>query len=456
MSRPLAACLAFSLLGAGLGAGSVSAGTVYVPVPNPVSSTGASHVVQVWVSNTGTVQRPYATTLLEAETDGTKRSGKPPETPVAAGRTTLLTGLGAQGKVRLLEVDANAQMSVEARLINTPPNGPATISPVPVISSDNMLEAGKTAVLQGLVRNDTNGTITSLGVVNLGHQAGQCEIKLFRADGSQIGAAGTLAFSPLSLRYFEDAYGLLNALQVVDARIQVSCNQPFYAFGTVFTPANSQLVFVTPAASGASTLTVPGGGTTPPPASGGTVFSVAGTFHTATVANAKKTFSIPIASALSLRSLVIDMDFTPGPWNRSKSPANHAIVWLYRDKFRGNTIANVNAFSPTKSSLKAAQNINLGPGAATQDETGVPWEQGKRYHLRYTYDAALNNVTVVLSAGTATLKTMSFPGTAPNGVLTVQPNGLTVEFGHYAGQEGPEVASYGWSYSDLRIEMVPY
>ncbi len=452
MSRPLAACLAFSLLGAG----AASAGTVYVPVPNPVSSTGSSHVVQVWVTNTGTAQRPYATTLLEAESDGTKRSGKPPEAPVAAGRTTLLTGLGSQGKVRLLEVDANPQMSVEARMINTPPNGPATVSPVPVISSDNLLEAGKTAVLQGLVRNDANGTITSLGVVNLGHQAGQCEIKLFRGDGSQVGASTTLSFSPLSMRYFEDAYGLLNVLQVVDARIQVSCSQPFYVFGTVFTPANGQMIFLTPAASGESTLTVPGGGTTPPPTGSGTVFSVAGTFHTATVSNPKKQISIPLQSALSLKKLVLDMDFTVGPWNRAKNPGNHALVWLYRDKFRGNTIANVNAFSPSKSSLKAAQNINLGPGATTQDEAGVPWELGKRYHLRYTYDAALNNITVVLSSGTATLKTLSFPGTAPNGVLSVPANGLTVEFGHYANQEGPEVASYGWSYSDLRIEMVPY
>lgn len=453
MSRPLAACLAFSLLGAG----AASAGTVYIPVPNPLSSTGSSHVVQVWVTNTGTAQRPYATTVLEAETDGTKRSGKPPETPVSAGRTTLLTGLGAQGKVRLVEVDANPQMSVEARMINTPPNGPATVSPVPVISSANMLEAGKTAVLQGLVRNDANGTITSLGVVNLGHQGGQCEIKLFRGDGSQVGAATTLSFSPLSLRYFEDAYGLLNVLEVVDARIQVSCSQPFYIFGTVFTPSNGQMIFLTPAASGESTLTVPGGGgTTPPPTGSGTVFSVAGTFHTASVSNPKKTFEIPLQSALSLKKLILDMDFTVGPWNRAKNPGNHAIVWLYRDKFRGNTIANVNAFSPSKSSLKAAQNINLGPGATTQDEAGVPWEQGKRYHLRYTYDAALNTITVVLSSGTATLKTLSYPGTAPSGVLSVPARGLTVEFGHYANQEGPEVASYGWSYSDLRIEMIPY
>lgn len=452
MSRPLAACLAFSLLGAG----AASAGTVYVPVPDPINSTGSSHVVQVWITNTGTAQRPYSTTLLEAETDGTKRSGKPPETPMAAGRTTLLTGLGAQGKVRLLEVDANPQMSVEARMISTPSNGVQTISPVPVISSDNMLAAGKTAILQGLIRSDTNGTVTSLGVVNLGHQGGQCEIKLFRGDGSQIGAAATLSFNALSMRYFEDAYGLLNAMQVVDARIQVSCSQPFYAFGTVLTPSTGQMVFVTPAATGESTLTIPGGGTTPPPTGSGTVFSVAGTFHTATTSNPKKTIEIPLESALSLKKLVIDMDFTVGPWNRSKSPANHAIVWLYRDKFRGNTIANVNAFSPSKSTLKAAQNINLGPGASTQDEGGIPWEQGKRYHLRYTYDAALNTITVVLFSGTNPIKTLSYPGTAPNGVLSVPARGLTVEFGHYANQEGPEVASYGWSYSDLRIEMVPY
>jgi len=33
---------------------------------------------------------------------------------------------------------------------------------------------------------------------------------------------------------------------------------------------------------------------------------------------------------------------------------------------------------------------------------------------------------------------------------------MNAEFGHYFGQEGPEVASVGWKYYDLRIEMVPY
>ena len=29
---------------------------------------------------------------------------------------------------------------------------------------------------------------------------------------------------------------------------------------------------------------------------------------------------------------------------------------------------------------------------------------------------------------------------------------MTAEFGHYANQEGPEVASYGWQYANLQIQ----
>jgi len=37
----------------------------------------------------------------------------------------------------------------------------------------------------------------------------------------------------------------------------------------------------------------------------------------------------------------------------------------------------------------------------------------------------------------------------------VAPPKLNVEFGHFPGQEGPEIPSWGWSYYDLRVEMVP-
>jgi hypothetical protein len=461
----LAAVLAIGTSGAAL------AGAVYVPVPDPLNASGSTHVVQLWMTNTDTAQSAYTATMLDAETDGTQRAAQgPPASHVAAGRTTVLNGIGTVGKVGLLEVATTSSLSIEARMISTTPNGlTSSVSPVPLISSSNLLDAGKTAVLLGLRRDNTHGDYTNVGIVNLAKQAAQCQIQFFRADGTQISSTATVTFKPLSLRLFADAFSLLGELDAADARAEVSCDQPFYAYATIYTALSSELLFVTPAPSGASTLPGPGddgtgggtggsGGGNGGGGSGGatTIFTAPGTFHTATVGNEKKIFDITLPAPLSLRQMVIEMDVTPGPWNRAKVPGNHAILWLYRSKFRSNTIANVNAFSPPKLSFKAAQNVNLPAGSLTQDEEGFSWVQGQRYHLKYTYDAEHNTVTAVLSAGGTTVKTLTFNGTAPNGVLDIPATGLTAEFGHYADQEGPEVASYGWSYANLVITGVPY
>ena len=135
-------------------------------------------------------QRPYTATFLDAESDGTQRSSTPPpQTAVAAGRTSILGGVSTPGKNGLLEINASATMSIEARLYSTSADAQTTtVSPVPVISSDNLFAAGTTAVVLGLRRDLTHGDVTSLGVVNLGQQAAQCQVNFFRADGSQIGA----------------------------------------------------------------------------------------------------------------------------------------------------------------------------------------------------------------------------------------------------------------------------
>jgi hypothetical protein len=466
MRKSLVAILA-AVLAIGT-AGAAFAGAVYVPVPDPISAAGSTHVVQLWMTNTGATQSAYTATVLAAESDGTQRPAQgPPASSVSGGRTSVLEGIGKVGQVSLLEVSTSSAVSIEARLISTSPNGlTASVSPVPLISSDNLFDAGKTAVLLGLRRDNTRGDYTNLGIVNLGKQAAQCQTKFFRADGSQIATTSTLTFKPLSLRSFADAFSLLGELQAADARAQVTCDQPFYAYATLYTAAISQMLFITPAPSGSSTLTGPGDSTGGGSGGGGggggtgggstTLFSAAGTFHTASPGNEKKTFKITLANAVSLRKMVIDMDVVPGPWNRAKSPGNHAILWLYRDKFRANTIANVNAFSPPKLSFKSAQNLELPAGSTTQDEVGLAWVQGTRYHLKYTYDAEHATVTSVISSGGTTLKTLTYPGTAPNGVLDIAATGLTAEFGHYADQEGPEVASYGWSYANLVITGVSY
>lgn len=440
--------LALALLSL-LHAAPASAGAVYIPVMTPAGTAGDLHSTEIWVSNPAATQSGFATVFLPAGTDGTQGSGTSPEVPVPANRTFLLAN--PANTVGLLEVGSSQEIGVAARMVNTSPTGLQTVSAVPVISAANLIETNGTAHLTGLDRDPDRGDATHLGIVNLGTASATCVVKFFRVDGTQISSTVNLSFLPLSLRQFDDALGLLGEQKIADARAQISCNQPFYAFGTLLTQPASQLTFIVPSA-----ITAAVDGPDPDPEPGNSlVFKKSGLLHTATRGNPKGYVDVPIQSPLALKRMVVDMEFVPGPWNREKTPGNHALIWVYRGQYRSNTVVNVNAFGPNKYTIKMNQNVDMFPGDVTAQEVGLQLQQGTRYHLHYVYDAKNKLITTEISSGGQLLKSMSMPGTAQKGILTINAGRLNVEFGHLAGQEGPEIPSYGWSYYDLRIEMVP-
>ncbi len=439
------------------------AGTVYVPIQDPAGSDGSTHSTEVWVSNSGTDNRPVASTFLAAGTNGTQRAGNPAQTvQVVAGRTLLLQGLGAAGKTGLLEVvDTSARMMVEARLKSTALDGAVTMTAVPVISSGNAIQPNQPAHMLGLRRDAARGERTDFVLVNLAKEGtALCNVGFYRSNGTRVGSDTTLSVPALSSLYFADAFGLLNEPNVSDARAQVSCNRQFFTYAPVFYPASSQYVFVTPSASGASTLgggssSGGGGGTTT--TAGAVVFERNGLIHVPTTSNPKGIVDITVPRTMSLRRMVVDLDFIPGPWNRLKDPANHAIIWIHRNigqnEFRSNSAVNVNAFT---NKIKMNQNVDLPGGNQTVAEKGVSWVQGQLYHLRYTYDAENQSITATLTANGVQVATMGMVATANSRALRVEPGKLRTEFGHYDFQHGPELASYGWQYMNLKVEMVPY
>jgi hypothetical protein len=445
----LALCLSLPLLEAA----PASAGAVYVPVLNPAWADGSLHTTEIWVSNPGTAQRGFASVFIPAGTDGSQKSGTSPEVPVPARRTFLLAN--PSNTAGLLEISASQEVAVDARLSNVSANGLESRSAVPVISTWNQIAAKGVAHLVGLERDATRGDATHLGIVNLGKTAAQCEVKLYRLDGTQIGPTATLSFPALSIRQFDDALGTLGEQRITDARAQVSCGQPFYAYAALLKQPGSQITFLVPSGLTSATSGGGDGGGTTSGSGNSVVFQKSGLLHTATPGNPKGYVDVPVQSAMSLKRMVIDMEFVPGPWNREKIPGNHAIIWLYRGKFRSNTVANVNAFGPNKYTVKMNQNVDLGAGQVTSNEMPLQLQQGQRYHLHYVYDAATNQITAEISSGGKLLKTLHATGTAQNNVLTVAPPKLNVEFGHFPGQEGPEIPSWGWSYYDLRVEMIP-
>lgn len=430
------------------------AGFVYVPVLDRNGSGGSTHRTEVWLSNSGTQERRYGALFLPAGTNGTQRPVPSTKASVLAGRTSKLVGISTPGAPGLLEIEAGTQVLIHARLANSPSGGFAGYTQIPVISSDNALTAGTAAHLQGLLR-DGSGSYTDLDIVNLANQAAACTIGFFRADGTQIGATATVAVPPLSMRHFGDALGIVGATSVADARAQVSCNQLFFAFAPVFNPARTLLTFVTPSASGASTLAGPTG---PPPAAGAIVFERTGEVHRPVAGNEIRVLTVPVPQALALKKFTVEWDVIPGPWNPTKPDGNHNLIWIHRGKYRSNTVANVNTFGPPRSGIKNAQNVDMAARALTTNEVPLVFQQGVSYHLRYVYDAETNRITLTVTSGGLTVAILEMAGSvAASKVINVPATGLVVQFGHTAAQAagGIEFPSYGWVYSNLRIEMQP-
>lgn len=451
MKKALFASLALAV--SALSASPAFAGFLYVPVLDRTGSGGSKHTTEVWISNNGAEDRRYGTFFLPSGSNGTQRSGTSVKSTVLGRRTVKLVGLSGPG---LLEIEGPPPVLVEARMVNSPSGGFGAQTPVPVISSENALAPNAVAELLALSR-DTSGAYTDLEIVNLGNQAAQCAIQLFRADGTQIGSNATIAVPPLSLRHFADVFSTLGVTSVADARARVACNQTFFAFAGIFNPARTLLTFATPAASGASTLAGPNG---PPPSAGAIVFERNGEVHKPVLGNETRQITVPVPQALSLKRVTIDWDVVPGPWTASKPEGNHNLIWVHRGKYRSNTLANVNTFGPPRSGIKNTQNLDMAARALTLEEVPLVLQQGVSYHLHYVYDAETNRVTLtVTSQGStpSTVATLDMAGSALNKVITVPATGLIVQFGHTAAQaaEGIEFPTYGWVYSNLRIEMVP-
>lgn len=429
------------------------AGFVYVPVLDRTGPGGSTHLTEVWVSNSGTQERRYGTLFLPAGTNGTQRPVPSTKATLLPLRTGKLIGISSPGAPGLLEIEAGTQVLVHARMSSSPASGFAATAEVPVISSDNALAAGSTAHLQGLFR-DTSGSYTDLAVVNLANQPAACDIQVFRTDGTQLGGTARVAVQPLSLRHFADALLTLGAASIADARAQISCDRLFFAFAPVFTASRTLLTFVTPSASGASTLAGPAG---PGPAPGAIVFERSGQVHAPVVGQETRMIHVPVAQPTALRRFIAEWDVVPGPWTGSRPDGNHNLIWIHRGKYRSNTIANVNTFGPPRSGIKNTQNVDMAARAVTMQEVPLTLQQGVLYHLRYVYDAETNRITLTVTSGGATVATLEMNGSAINKAINVPATGLFVQFGHTAAQAagGIEFPTYGWVYSNLRIEMVP-
>ncbi|MFP3939190.1 MAG: NPCBM/NEW2 domain-containing protein [Thermoanaerobaculia bacterium] len=255
-SRPLSALLLLLPL---ILAAEARAGTVYVPYPGPVEIGDVEYEAQIWASNTDESDvRRIEHFFIPSREDGTVREDE--------GVTLVRIPPGTTMRLRideeaggLIEVLAAPQVVITARLVQKSARaaGPLRGVQLPVISSDNLVEAGTAAHLQGWERNES-ATQTNVGLLNLGQDPTQCEVRVFRADSSQIASTALISLDALSHVQFDGALEILEADNVKDVRGEVTCDQPFYPYASIYHDDPAEIVVIGPSESGDSELVRPG------------------------------------------------------------------------------------------------------------------------------------------------------------------------------------------------------
>ncbi len=328
--------------------------------------------------------------------------------------------------------------------INTTTSEPATFAP------QDLRSAFDTAELAGLERPGYRTLV--VGAAMPGKVDGLCQATLVGARGVVLERASIEVPAGSSAQIdFADRMGLRMA-----AGAKVTCNQPFVAYAAAAAPDQPKMVWAEAVGpNGACNFTITAAEVEP----GVYVANQDGTIHTATKEKAKGIVCVKVPQNLALDKMVLEWDVTPGPWHAKNPSGNHAMMWMHRGRFRSNTVTNVNAFGPKKSFVKMNQNVDMTATTNTSQKMGYQLVTNSLYNMRYTYDAANKKVTLDLYQGGALVKKTEMPGTARGRTLMVPMSGfsdkgaLFAEFGHFAGQHPPEMPSYGWRYSNMRVEL---
>lgn len=435
--------------------------TAYVPWAADRSIDGARVETQVKLVNRSEIAVQRARHLLvRSMRDGSGLGAADSRlVAVAPAAGTTLQGVVPKGRSGFLEVTSGPNIEVWSRLIGTAPSGARTVGEfAPAVGADDVFLPGAVTVLEGW-RRQPGEVRTDLHLLNLAPHKAVCTVGLARGDGSTVLNGVRLEVPPYSHRPILDALGAAGVDSAGSWSSAITCNRKFYPFltrqdlvsGAVTTVYPTLAPEAPPAAEGPANPAPP-----EEPANGGgtAVFERPGTFHVPTQAKEMYTLQMPLPKGTTYSRLVVDMKFTHGGWHRD-SDLNHGIFWLNRHpKWGGNVFGYVNAYGPGKSLVKLTSNVGARKRHQMFKSTdGVKLQPGQTYKVHFEYDTRKGKSIAELRTTTGQLVArMELPTRGP--IKITDSGGFFIAFGHTRHAVGPEVPTYGWKYSDLKVQFI--
>lgn len=430
----VAACLLF--------AGVASAGTVYLPLAVNQTIEGNQYRSLLWATNTGDEPAQIKLRFIPNETDGTTNVEGPFHhvATIEPGATIPMTA--AYGKVGMLEVTTPSRVHFISELHTFSAGGQRLSSTsVPLIDALNLVPSAETIHLLALERQQ-GASLSNLGLVNLHDEETECTVRAFRPEGDQIQGTVRLNVPALGQRVFTGALGILGITSIDGARFEVSCEDPFYAFGMVASRFPDSTQFVTPAAGGNQVLAE----TSLP---GSTVgVNKPGQFFFARSGDSVMEVPIPAPAGEFYSRAVVEFDVRTGPIY----PVFTATVGFIRPNpgralYFGHFVRGLNKHGVVNKTI-----LDVDHEVSYQGSNGV-WEPNTNFRVKFDYDAVAGRINLTVKKGNKVVESLS--GGVSNLDLGHTGQGLKLVFGLQSFTAEAYYPPTNWRFSNLKVNLTP-
>jgi hypothetical protein len=436
-----ACCYLFALAGV-LFSLPLAAGVLYVPAVHEVQGNVVIRT-EVWATNPSLNEvLGFYALFIPSLQDGTQRSGDRPVFFVAPGQSVRFSNLVPPNQTGMLEIEGSPNLLLSARLAVDviDQGGEPEPEEVPMIGSGTLIPANGEAWLHGLGKQGSQ-RYTNVGLMNLGHQAATCTVEARRADGLLLVQNVQVSLPPLSHVQFNDAFSLLQLSAVADgAWLRWTCNQPFWAYSTIYNWDTRSTQFLQPTKQPkSSSLLKPGD--EPPPS---VVFELPGVYLISNANNAGWRYNMPFDRTRAFRRVVLEFDVYVAAWDPNLPNGFHCLFWLQNGLLWENNLGYLNS--------RGIQNemvfqVNATGGEWIERYQAPGLELGNSYHVYYEYNTDQDYVMYEIYRGSTFIV-----GTVYEiDVGPIVTNYSFIEFGSQIA-DGPEAITPNWRFSDFRIK----
>ncbi len=441
-TRWLQAVLPWMAVCSALLARPVAAGVLYVPAVHKLQDNVAIRT-EVWATNPSLNQvLGFFAHFIPSLQDGTQRSGERPVYFVGPGESVRFSNLVPPGQQGMLEIEGSPDLLLSARLAVdvVGQGGEPEPEEIAMIGSSNLLAANSEAWIHGLGKNGSQ-RYSNVGLMNLGHQAARCKVDARRADGLLLVQNVQVSLPPLTHAQFDDVFSLLQLSTVSDgAWLRWTCDQPFWAYGSIYNTATLSTQFLRPTWQPKRSSLLKPGDRTPP----AVVFELPGEFLVSNAHNHGWRFNMPFGQTRAFRRVALVFDVYVAGWDPNLPNGFHCLFWLQHSLRWEHNLGYLNSRG-IQNEMVFQVNATGGEWIERYQAPGV--QIGNSYRVYYEYNTDEDYVTYEIYRGsTFVVGTVYQINVGP--ILTSY---SLIEFGSQI-DEGPEAITPNWRFSNFRIE----